>query len=644
MSIIALSVPESRVLEMMNNISATGRLAWVPAAIAVAVVVLVVYWPALSAGYVWDDILTFQQRGWLYHGDDWKKYIFTGFNEWELYFRPLVVALFVLQVRVFGGDPAGMHAVTLGMHLVNVGLVILLSRALSPKDWRFSTLVALLAGLIYGLHPMLVETVVWIGCQFDQMQVMTMLLGLLAAHLIKNPWLKAIAVSLFFMLSALSKESAAAFPALVFLFDWLLRADHGLPLRQSVTKLLRDNALTYAGLMAAGVGYLFLRHHMMGSAVAGLTPEMLIPDIERVETVAYVYLKYWMVVFGVPTDLNPLHAVGSVRFGESTPILFFRVIAGLGVLACGLLAVSKRLRATGVLVVSITLYLLPVLGVIPITFDESIYHERYAIGAVMLVAVLLPRVFREWADIVSPHFPALVALFPFLVMIWLAWAVVNVRVTIPLWSDNLALWEWAVRGNPESTSARANLIGAYIMYGENERAKEALQEVVSKEMNCPSCYINGFILAVGDEGDLGLAEEMVSWLRDSPSIFDDKGVRFLYLRTAGHLELRLGNYEDAADLLEAAIELEGHDSHVYMLLAETEAAREKISSARKHAEKSLAMSSPVSLAKYSGIADRILRGEVVYGKRLKGTSKNPHSAAPRRQTSPPPPSDTRPLA
>ncbi|HMN14043.1 MAG TPA: hypothetical protein PKD55_17135, partial [Bellilinea sp.] len=151
----------------------------------------------------------------------------------------------------------------------------------------------------------------------------------------------------------------------------------------------------------------------------------------------------------------------------------------------------------------------------------------------------------------------------------------------------------------------------------NERAKEALQEVVSKEMNCPSCYINGFILAVGDEGDLGLAEEMVSWLRDSPSIINDKGVRFLYLRTAGHLELRLGNYEDAAYLLEAAIELEGHDSHVHMLLAETEVAREKISSARKHAEKSLAMSSPMSLTKYSGVADRILRGEAVYGEKLK---------------------------
>lgn len=601
----------------MNSVAGMSRLTWWLATSAVVVTVLAVYWPALSAGYVWDDILTFQQRGWLYYGDEWKRYIFTGFNEWELYFRPLVVALFVLQVRIFGGDPGGMHAVTLGMHLVNVVLVVLLARSVAPKEWKFSAMAALLAGFVYGLHPMLVETVVWIGCQFDQMQVMTMLLGLLAAHLIKIPWMRAVTVSLCFILSALSKESAAAFPALIFLFDWLMRTDDSFPLRQRLAALLRDNWPTYMSLMATGVGYLFLRHHMMGSTVAGLAPGMLIPDIERVDTVAYVYLKYWMVVLGVPTDLNPLHAVGSVEFGKDILLISLRIIASLGVLALGLLAVLRRLKAIGVLVIAVTLYLVPVLGIMPIQFDESIYHERYAIGAVVLVAVLLPKMLREWADIFSPHLPALVKLFPILAMIWLTWAVVNVRVTIPLWSDNLALWQWAVKGNPESTNARANLIGAYMMFGDTDNARDALEDVVSKDMDCPTCYINGFIMAVGGEGDVELAESMVDRLRRSPDIMDDKSVRFLYLRTAAHYELRLGNYEDAVDLLEAAIDLEGYDSHSYMLLAEAMVAQGRQEAASDAAEKSLAMVNPMGAEKSRSIADRILQGKVVYGGKIK---------------------------
>ena len=35
---------------------------FVPAALAVAVVVMLVYWPVTKAGFVWDDLLTFQQR------------------------------------------------------------------------------------------------------------------------------------------------------------------------------------------------------------------------------------------------------------------------------------------------------------------------------------------------------------------------------------------------------------------------------------------------------------------------------------------------------------------------------------------------------------------------------------------------------
>lgn len=583
----------------------------------VLLVVLAVYWPALSAGYVWDDILTFQQRGWLYYGDEWKNYIFTGFNEWTLYFRPLVVALFVLQVRMFEGDPTGMHAVTLGMHMINVTLVVLLARTFAPREWKLSTPVALLAGLFYGLHPMLVETVVWIGCQFDQMQIMTMMLGLLAAHLLRNRWLRACVVSLCFMLSALSKESAAAFPALVFLFDWLLRTDDSVTARQRLASLLRDYWLTYVGLLAIGLAYLFLRHNMIGSTVGGLTPAMLIPDVARVDTIAYVYLKYWVILLGVPTDLNPLHAVGSVEFGNNLLLLSLRAMASLGILALGILGFSRRLRATGVLVIAVTLYLVPVLGVMPISFDESIYHERYAIGAIVLVAVLLPRLLREWGSLVSPYLPGLVKLFPLLATVWLIWATVNIRVTIPLWSDNLALWEWAAKGNPESAFANANLIGAYVANGKVEDASDALQRVISKSIDCPVCYINGFILAISGEGDIALAGQMIDWLKDSPSIVEDQSIRFLYLRTAANFELRLGNYEDTIELLEAAFELEEYDSHSYMLLAEAMVAQGREESASKAAEKSLAMTNPMSLNKNRKIADRILQGDVVYGGKIK---------------------------
>ena len=457
------------------------RPTFVLAALAVAVVVMLVYWPVTKAGFVWDDLLTFQQRGWLYHGDAWKQYIFTGFNEWTHYFRPVVVALFVLQVRLFDGAPEPMHMVTLGMHLVNVTLVMALAKSLLPNGWSLRTSLPLLSGLLYGLHPMLVESVTWIGCQFDQVQLMAGLVGLLCSRRCENVWLRATAVAACFFISAGAKESAASYPAIVFLFDWLLRSNHNLKPVPRIHALLRRNWPVYAALLLAGLVYLWLRHKMMGATMAGLEPWMLVPDRARLDGIAYVYLKYWAVIIGIPTELNPLHPVGSVKFGADAGLLALRMLGSAGILTLGLLTLSKRFPAIGVLVLSATLYLLPVLGILPIQFDDSIYHERYAIGAIALACVLLPLIVYEFRHALD-GMSLLSKLLPVLALAWLAWAIPNIRTTIPLWSNNVALWEWTVRGNPGNPHALGNLVSAYVFAGHEDRARTLVRNALADNM------------------------------------------------------------------------------------------------------------------------------------------------------------------
>jgi len=93
--------------------------------------IFLIYLPVRHAGFVWDDFTVFQERGWLYRGEQWKQHLFIGFNDWDFYFRPLVVALFVLQARLFEGVPGPMHLVSLAMQLANVTLVVLLAHRLT---------------------------------------------------------------------------------------------------------------------------------------------------------------------------------------------------------------------------------------------------------------------------------------------------------------------------------------------------------------------------------------------------------------------------------------------------------------------------------------------------------------------------------
>ena len=114
----------------MGKRRAATLMATVLGAIALA------YWPVVHGDFVWDDVVNFRWNTWLTEGDQWKHYIFRDFNYWKYYFRPLVVGLFTLQLRLFDGAPGPMHAVSLAIHLLNTAMVGLLALRCSAASGR----------------------------------------------------------------------------------------------------------------------------------------------------------------------------------------------------------------------------------------------------------------------------------------------------------------------------------------------------------------------------------------------------------------------------------------------------------------------------------------------------------------------------
>ena len=134
---------------------------------SVLVLTTVVYLPVLRGEFVWDDEYDFVAKTWLTEGDAWKHYIFRDFHGWTNYFRPLVVALFTIQLRLFDVQPGPMHAVSLAAHLVNtmlVGLLALRAGAAVGRPSHRMFLPAILSMLLFGLHPALIEPVAWNRC------------------------------------------------------------------------------------------------------------------------------------------------------------------------------------------------------------------------------------------------------------------------------------------------------------------------------------------------------------------------------------------------------------------------------------------------------------------------------------------------
>ena len=190
--------------------------AFLTAAVIVALIGFL-YWPVHTADFVWDDQICLHTAASLRHGDSWMQFLAGRFLRMAQLFssaRRRHVRSRTAHLRCRAGP---MHLVSLAVHLLNTLLVGLLARALSPKSDSPLKSDVLTGGamLLYGLHPALIEPVVWISCRFELVQTTFMLLGLLANARIERLAVRVPAVATCFFLAACTKETAAVFPLLL---------------------------------------------------------------------------------------------------------------------------------------------------------------------------------------------------------------------------------------------------------------------------------------------------------------------------------------------------------------------------------------------------------------------------------------------
>lgn len=604
-----------------------NRLWWWLATLATLVLVAAVYWPVLDAGLVWDDIANFKAHAWLYYGDEWLGYLLSGYNQWSLYFRPLGVALYVLEARLLHGDTTAMHALSLGIHLGTVALLIALARTTLVRYGRAGLLLGALIGLLYGLHPKLVVPVIWISSH-DPLLVACILGALLASIRIQRLAPRAMVVSLCFLCGALLKESAAALPVFVVLLDWVHRGNRELPLLRRAWDVFRRNWSVYAALVATGILYLLARHWAIGSSTPGALAGLHVPDLAQLDKIAWLYLQYWGIALGFIGNMNPFHTTLGFRFGVDPWLTAMHVAAALAVLGIGLLVFSRRFAATGAAVIAVSLSLAPFIGIIPVTFDNSLYHERYAMIGIAMLCVLAPYILREWWPWLR-KLPMLAALLPLLPVLWLALAIPSIRSTIPLWSDNLTLWKWAVMDNPRHRKAWGNLMNAYTMAGQYNKASAAFQHVLGADIPCKKCYVTGLVVAVS-AGNAALADQAIERIHVENILQDTPGSRYYFLRAKGRLQLRLGQPDQAVKLLRKAIALQLMDPAGHIVLAEALVATGDMDAARDQVRLAVAMTYPPNRPAARRTAELILAGKAIYGKQISAahTAPNARTALP----------------
>ena len=175
--------------------------------------------PSLFCGFTnWDDQIMITQNEKIM-GIDWNhiKIWFTTFHE-RLY-HPLVHMSYAIEYHFFGMNPHVFHATSLLLHLFNTAFVFWFIFMLSKNR-----LAAIITALLFGIHPMHVESVVWLPERKDVLYTFFFMGSLISyLYFLKDKQRKFYYISMLaFVLSLMSKSMAMTLPLILLLCDYLL--------------------------------------------------------------------------------------------------------------------------------------------------------------------------------------------------------------------------------------------------------------------------------------------------------------------------------------------------------------------------------------------------------------------------------------
>ena len=195
-------------------------------------IVILVYCPVINHNflYQWDDqwvVMNHYTTGGININNLW--YILTDFYHGQ--YAPFNELNYLLLHTLFGYDSSFFHLTSLCWHLANVCLVyrffiMLLSKSNVYIEYNIR-IIAFFTALLWGIHPVNVESVAWLSASKVLIYTFFYLLSLLCyLKYVQNRRNTYFLLTLFFFIcSFLGKEHAVTLPVCLLLIDYFVGRD-----------------------------------------------------------------------------------------------------------------------------------------------------------------------------------------------------------------------------------------------------------------------------------------------------------------------------------------------------------------------------------------------------------------------------------
>jgi protein O-mannosyl-transferase len=405
-------------------------------ALVLVVATILAYQPAWHGGFIWDDDAYITNNELLTAPDGLRR-IWFSLDSPSQYF-PLVYTMFRFEHYWWGLNPTGYHVVNILLHIANALLLWrMLARLRVPGAW--------LAGAIFALHPVQVESVAWITERKNVLMGLFFLLTIRAwvefvDKQTKHRWFFYVLALLLYALALFSKTTACTLPAALLLILWL----QGRRINQRQLVQLFPFVV-----LALGMGLLTVwweRYHQgtRGPLFAISPPERLLIASRAIWF--YLGKLFW------PSNLTFIYPRWIV---SPTHLLEYAWLAALGGL-CAVISFARRYvgRSLEVAALFFVATLSPVLGFIMLytfryTFVADHYQYLASVGPIALASAGITTLAASFKE--SRHF-----IFGAAVCVLAALAMLTWRQST-MYADIEALWRTTIARNPDCWMAHNNL-------------------------------------------------------------------------------------------------------------------------------------------------------------------------------------------
>jgi tetratricopeptide (TPR) repeat protein len=495
------------------------------------VAVAAAYHPALHGTPVWDDAAHLTHPALRSLSGLWR--IWTDLGATQQYY-PLTHTAFWIQARLWGDAMLGYHVVNVALHAGSAFLLALLLRRLAVPG-------AVLAAVVFALHPVQVESVAWVSELKNTLSGILILAAALAyLRFDETRDRRAYAAAVAgFVLALLAKTVAATLPAALLVVLWWRRGR--LRPREDVMPLVPLAALgAAAGLLTAWV-----ERHVVGARGA----EFGLSLVERVLLAGRaVWFYFGKLVW--PADLTFTYP----RW-ELDPGAWWQVLFPLGVLAAAAVCwrLRRRTRAPFAVLALFVAGLFPALGfvdVFPFRYSFVADHFQYhaSIPVLAALAALITLAVRRLTPAEGARAGARAgAQAAAILLVGLTLAALTWRQS-RVYASAETLYHATLARNPSSWMAHNNLALVLMEDGRAGEARAHFEEALRLNPDVPEHSMNLGRLLV-QEGRLSAAiGHLETALRLDPALADahnNLGVAFLRQDRPGEA---VGRFEEALRL------------------------------------------------------------------------------------------------